>query len=148
MALTPPQLAARMLRTTHTLFLLSIFFYAIIGEKMMKHPAYSGGRMLIVAMAAVAVAVAGAAVVLRSRMVAPSAEALRQDPGDTKALRRWQVGTLTSLVLCESIALCGLALRAVGVSFADVLPFYLAAVLLMLLWRPQLDLPSAGPGAG
>jgi hypothetical protein len=144
--MTAPQLALRTLRTTHTLFLLSILFYAFLGERLMQRPAaYRGSRMLIVTMAMLAVALAGAAAILRGRTVTPSADTLRRDPQDLPALKRWQMGSLTSLAICESVALCGLALRARGAALNVVLPFYLAGFVLMLAWRPRLDLSSTGP---
>ena len=147
--MSPAQLALRTLRTTHALFLVSIVLYALVGEGAMRHPAnYRGGRTLLVAMAVVAVGTAGAASVLRGRIVAPAAAALHRDPRDAASLRRWQTGTLSALALTEVVALCGLALRGAGASLEQALPFYLAGMVLMMAWRPRLDLPPDSPGPG
>jgi hypothetical protein len=146
MNLTPPQLALRTLRTTHALFVLSIVFYAFVGEKMMQHAATPASATMIVGMAVAAAGIAAAAAIIRGKFVAPSVEALRLRPENGKALKSWQAGSLISLALAESVGLCGVALRAGGVPLEQALPFYLAAIVLMMIWRPRLDLSSAsGP---
>ena len=78
-------------------------------------------------------------------MVKMAEEALRLRPHDTQALNRWRGGTLASLCLCDSIALSGFALPLLGETLHWVLPFYGAAILLMLLWTPRLEVSGPGP---
>jgi hypothetical protein len=57
--------------------------------------------------------------------------------------RHWRFSTLLSLVLAESIALYGFVLRFMGASRRVSWPFFVCALILMVVWRPQLEL-SAG----
>jgi hypothetical protein len=84
------------------------------------------------------------ALVVRSRMVTPAQEKLRVQTDDGGALKRWRIGSLISLVLVESVALYGFALRVMGGTRSHTWPFYLAAILIMLMWTPRLDLVSPG----
>ena len=64
-------------------------------------------------------------------------EVLRADPDNSQALQRWRGGQLASMVLFVSVALCGFALRFLGVALVRVIPFYLASALLLIWFRPS-----------
>jgi hypothetical protein len=77
---------------------------------------------------------------IRRKKLFPALDRLRRDPIDAGALKEWRFSTNLSLVLTMSIALYGLVLRILGGSRLISWPFFVAALLLMLMWRPQLDL--------
>lgn len=76
----------------------------------------------------------------RRKTMVPALEKLRRDPNDIGALKQWRKATIVVLVLTMSIALYGLVLRVLGASRHAAWPFFVLALILMLAWRPQLDL--------
>src|SRR5437879_11220850 len=88
------------------------------------------------------------ALVVRGRLVNPAKQKLELDASDSGALSRWRMGTLISLVLVESVALYGLALRVIGSTRSQTLPLYLSAIAIMLLWPHRLDLHSSRSAPG
>jgi hypothetical protein len=55
---------------------------------------------------------------------------------------------LVSLVFAMTICLYGLVLRFLGAARLVSWSFYLAALILMLVWRPQLDLRGEASYSG
>ena len=84
----------------------------------------------------------------RRKKLFPALEKLRRDPNDIGALKQWWGATILVLVLAVSVALYGLVLRVLGASRRVAWPFFLLALILMLAWRPQLDLSGDVPEAG
>lgn len=81
--------------------------------------------------------IAGIALFFRMRMVTAAIEALRTKPEDQSAIGRWRAGNILSCVLAESIVLFGFALRFIGGTSVQSLPFYLAGMAMMILWFPR-----------
>jgi hypothetical protein len=81
----------------------------------------------------------GVAVFLRSRMIGPSEESLRSNPSDESALKKWQTGVFVSLVMASTIVLFGLVLKFMGATWNVAGWFFIAGILLLLIWRPRLD---------
>jgi hypothetical protein len=81
----------------------------------------------------------------RRKTIFPASEKLRRDPNDMEALKQWRKATIVVLVLAMSIGLYGLILRVLGASRRVAWPFFLLALILMLAWRPQLDLSGDVP---
>ena len=52
-------------------------------------------------------------------------------------LNRWQNANTASFVLCEAIGLLGFALRYLGSTREQAIPFYGAAILLLLIFFPR-----------
>ncbi|HXN22496.1 MAG TPA: hypothetical protein VOA41_07110 [Candidatus Dormibacteraeota bacterium] len=136
--MTPIELNIRQTRVLHAVMLFTMFLYALVGEKMgpIPSPLQPTFYRAFVILAAALVVVA---LVLRSRILAPAVEALKAHPDDSVAWTRWRVGNTITFVLCESVALFGFALRMLGGKLAASLPLYAAAILLMLIWAPRLD---------
>ncbi len=134
--------AVRLLRTVQLALLVSIVLHAAVGQKIAAEPSdvTQWHRIFI----ALAILLVGIAMFFRLRMVRPAAEALRLRPEDAQMLARWRIGSLISLVLCEAIGLYGFALRVLGGEFSLSAPFYAVAILLMLVWRPRLDVSRPG----
>lgn len=125
----------RWARTLHLVLFLSIFLYVIAGE--MQHPALESIPPLMqYGLFVVAGSVTIVAVVFRQMTAGSAEEVLRRTPDDAVALARWRVGQLVSYVLAESVALFGFALRFLGAPFGRVLPYYAAASVLFLVFRP------------
>jgi uncharacterized membrane protein YfcA len=134
--------AVRLLRTVQLALLVSIVLHAAVGQKIAVEPSdvTQWHRIFI----ALTILLVGIAMFFRLRMVRPAAEALRLRPEDAQMLARWRTGSLISLVLCEAVGLYGFALRVLGGEFSLSAPFYAVAILLMLAWRPRLDVSRPG----
>jgi len=78
---------------------------------------------------------------IRSRLVQPAREALRSNPDDSAAARRWRSGVIISLMFCETILLFGFALRFLGGSWNVCGAFYGVGIFFLLAWTPRLELP-------
>jgi len=134
--------AVRLLRTVQAALLVSIVLHAVVSQKITTEPrdVTLFHRMFI----ALTILLVGIAMVFRVRMVGPAAETLRLRPEDAQMLTRWRTGSLVSLVLCEAVGLYGFALRVLGGEFLLSAPFYAVAILLMLVWRPRLEVSRPG----
>jgi hypothetical protein len=75
--------------------------------------------------------------VLRRKYLGRSVTALRSNPENVQAIKRWQTGQVLSFVLSEAVALYGVNLRYLGLSFREVIPFYAAGLALMLWSWPR-----------
>lgn len=73
----------------------------------------------------------------RRKYVRTARATLAQVPNEAKALRRWQVGYITSFVLSEAVVLYGTNLRFYGLTFSQVVYFYIAGTLLMIFSGPR-----------
>jgi F0F1-type ATP synthase membrane subunit c/vacuolar-type H+-ATPase subunit K len=142
--MTQQGLALKMLRTLQAAFILSVVLYAFVGEKFMALSATAPASPLVTGFTVVAMGMMLIALIVRSRMVGPARERLEAAADDLDALKRWRLGTLISFVLIESVALYGFVLRVLGATRSQAAPFYLAAIVTMLIWTPRLDLGSSG----
>ena len=77
------------------------------------------------------------ALFLRIKMVQPGAVILQEKPDDQTALARWRAGNILSFVLAETVVLFGFALRFIGGTTWQSLPFYIVGIALMLVWWPH-----------
>ncbi|MGH9602477.1 MAG: hypothetical protein ACRD24_08820 [Terriglobales bacterium] len=126
----------RILRVIHAALLLSCFIYAVIGEAI--GPAEPKDvKLFLMVFGFLGVTDIGIAMLLRPRFVGEPEEILRRAPNDASALQRWLTGHFILYAMCESVAILGLVLRIVGATLVQVMPFYGAAVLLMLVWMPR-----------
>lgn len=126
----------RTLRVIHAALLLSCLIYAYIGE--VAGPEESKDmKLFLMAFGFLGATNLGIAMLLRPRFVGAAEEILRRSPDDATALQRWMTGHFVLYAMCESVALFGLVLRILGATLVQVLPFYGAAVLLMLVWVPR-----------
>jgi len=127
--------AVRILHFVHVAILLSIPLYALLGEVAGPSPRDLG--FLHKALLAVTVASFGLFTVFRITMVRPAEEVLGRNPEDTSALGRWTTGNIVTFALIESVALFGLVVRLLGGTFAQAVPFYAAAFLLLIFVVPR-----------
>ena len=118
--------------TTWFLFLLVIHLTAPVQQHV--------SLTVVQAVALVALTDIGLALYFRSQYMGRSAEALREQPGDTAGLARWRTGNIVSFTFAETITLCGLALKFLGADWRIAGPFFAVGLVLLLLWFPRLDI--------
>ena len=126
----------RALRVVHGAMLVAVLLYVWIGEQIGPKAAHDVALLQLV-LALVSASTVAAALVLCRKMTLPAEAALRSNSQDAAALQRWRGGYIVSFAISESIALFGLVLRVLGGSLRQSLPFYLAAVVLLLILRPS-----------
>ncbi len=126
--------AWRTVRIVHFAVLLTIPIYGVVGEftgpQDAKDVAWLQQILMVVAAASIVLML-----LVRKHRVSPAEEALRLRPEEADSLGRWVLGNVASFALCQSVGVCGLVLRLLGGTLAQSLPFYVAAIgLLLLLW--------------
>jgi hypothetical protein len=137
----------RQMRFIHAVFSLTVFWIGYQAERMAgTGTGYSS--VFLGAIISGAVFDALLAFYFRRKRLLPALEKLRRYANDTGALKEWRFSTILSLTLTESIALYGLVMRVLGASRRVSWPFFGVALILMLIWRPQLDLGSEASNAG
>jgi len=139
--------ALREMRVIYAVFLFSVVLYTIVAEQFLAKAEGSVSLTFVVAFTVLAVLNGLVAQYFRRKKLVPSLEKLRRNPGDVAALKEWRFSTLLSLVLAEPIALLGVALRALGGGRNVAWPFFAAALILLLIWRPQLEFDAEAPGS-
>jgi hypothetical protein len=128
--------ALKSLRIIQVAFISSVILYMLVGEVAGRRPAMSNPT-IAVAIAVIAASTVAIIAILRRIMLMPAAAVLSSNPSDGSALTRWRAATLVVLALCESIGLYGLVLRFLGFTLTQTMPFYLAAILMMLYFGPK-----------
>jgi hypothetical protein len=128
--------AVRVIRIVHGVLLFSMILYAFTAERIGMHEPHDI-RVIWIAFLALCPAEIGIAFYFRLKCVQPAAELLQTQPGDASALGRWRAGNIITFVIAEAIMLYGFALRFLGGTVLQALPFYAAAVALMILWWPR-----------
>ena len=67
----------------------------------------------------------------------PAESSLAGNPESATTLYRWRTGYMATYALSEAIVLYGVVLRFLGLSFSQVVPFFLAGFILMLFFGPR-----------
>jgi hypothetical protein len=135
------QMTLRDLRIIHGVMLVSVPLYMLVIFQVHPREGHLSPAMPG-AFAVLSVTEIAVALFLRARLLAPCMEILRSNPDDPQALGRWRTGNLVSFTLAESVALLGFALKFLGASWFVAGPFFAAAIFLLLIWTPRIDLPS------
>jgi hypothetical protein len=143
----PRAASLRQMRIVHAVLLLSVLLSAYTSEQLAGNGSGFSTQFLE-AIGVVCIFDVLIAYYFRRSRVFSALERLRRDPNDASALKQWRGMTIIVLVLIESVALYGLVLRVLGASRRIAWPFFLLAVILMLMWRPQLDLSGEIPETG
>jgi hypothetical protein len=131
--------ALRRMRILHAVFFLSVVLLAQ-GAEQMAGTATGYSTIFLGMMIYLAIFDGLIAYYFRRKRLHPALDKLRRDPNDAGALKEWRIMTLLSLSLTFSIALYGFVLRFFGAGRPVSWPFFLLALLLMVVWRPQLEL--------
>jgi hypothetical protein len=85
----------------------------------------------------VSILMASATVFIHHKLVGTALDALRSIPDDPNSLAKWRQGVVLIDVLLETVVLFGFALRFLGGTLQQSLPFYAAGIGLMILWWPR-----------
>jgi hypothetical protein len=127
----------RFLRVFSSVLLFSVILYIWVAEKVVEHPPQLLNPVMLLGIGACSLAVFAIALFARVKIIRPALETLQTKQDDTSALQHWRSGNILSFVLFEAIVLFGFALRFLGGSTLQSLPFYAAGIGLMLLWWPH-----------
>ncbi|MGH9713431.1 MAG: hypothetical protein ACRD5M_09060, partial [Candidatus Acidiferrales bacterium] len=126
----------RSIRIIFAVILFAMFLHVLTAEKLIQHEPQDVHRiwpgLLIVGLWDLAVLL-----YFRFKAVRSAEETLQTQPEDRTALARWRVGYIITFVLSESIVLFGFALRFLGGTPMQSLPFYVIGISIMLLSWPR-----------
>ena len=75
-------------------------------------------------------------------MISESATKLSTNPEDTEALRTWRSGQIISFTFAETVVLFGFVLKVLGARWNVAGSFFVVGILLLVAWRPKLDVSS------
>ena len=125
----------RLLRIVWGALLLSIVFYIVVGERVARRTAID--PIIFRAIALVAVVTVAMIFVVRRMVVLRALGKLTASPEDAASLLRWRGGHIATFALCEAVALYGFVLRMQGFTLAQVAPFYISGLILMLYFGPR-----------
>jgi F0F1-type ATP synthase membrane subunit c/vacuolar-type H+-ATPase subunit K len=130
------EISIRLLRTVQVAMLISIGLYAFICEVYGPIPK-EVPLTFIHTMVALAVCTIGAVLVVRRVIVKPAESILAANPENIAVLNRWRTGYMATFALSEAVVIFGVVSRFVGISFSQVVPFFLAGFILMLFFGPR-----------
>jgi len=133
----------RSMRIVHAVLLSAVAGYAFVADRILR-PAVDAPVRFVESFCMMAALIVVIAFGFRRKLLHAANNALQQGPSDAAALSRWRTANILSMVLAVSVALIGVALRAVGGDRRVVWLFFLVSVVLMLCWRPRLD--DSAPG--
>jgi hypothetical protein len=130
--------ALRVLQIVRGALLVSVVLYFVMAEQILRSSdAMPPDPIVFYVLVLTAIVSLIIATVLRRKLSGNAGEILRNQPGDAAALTRWRMGHLLFLAICEAVALYGFVLRILGFSRMQALPFYLAALVAMVLFGPR-----------
>jgi len=129
--------ARKTLQVVRIVLVVSIAVYVFLGERVRPSTAGAPDRNFYFAITLVALTMVGMAFAVWRLFVLRSEATLAAQPEDAVALKRWWVGYIFTYALCEAVALFGFALRIVGFTLSQVVPFYIVGFVLMILFSPS-----------
>ena len=140
----------KQMRVIHVTLVVAVFLYALTAEQIIRRANAATRNTPSATLLGGITFVAGldglVAYYFRRTKLEAALDKLRRNRNDQDALKQWRFATLLSLVLALSVGLYGFALRFLGASRRVSWSFSLAALILMLLWRPKIELASGIPG--
>lgn len=111
--------------------------------RILKPAEHKVSPIIIASISLVSVSDIGIAIFFRKKLIKGSEERLRGNPDDMTALGKWRKGVIMSFTYAETVVLFGFVLKFLGARWNIAGPFFALGILLLLAWRPTLDL-SAG----
>jgi hypothetical protein len=124
------------MRIIYGLLLLAAIFYVLTAQKLFHHEAHDV-HLIWLGFLVTGLTLVGVGRFFRLKMLQPAAATLQTIPDDQSSLARWRIGNLLSCLLAESVVLFGFALRFLGGTSTQSLPFYIVGIALMLVWWPR-----------
>ena len=120
--------------------LACIALYVVIVKLL---PSSATPNMLVFKVAtALAVVMVATVFAFRHTMVQRALTALALQPEDRLAISRWRTAYLVVYLLSEVIATYGVILHFMGFTLEQVSLFFIAGLLLILLYAPQRPVPA------
>lgn len=117
-------------------FLLYLLVLPAVLEKFVAITPGALDRTVLVAVCFVCVAEIGIALVIRSRYPLTTEDVTLQTDESSRT-RKWMTMQIASYAIATSVALYGVALRAIGASLAEAMSFYAVALVLLVSWWPR-----------
>jgi len=136
----------RQMRIVHGIFAVAIVLYAYTAEQLTGKNGSGVQSEFLYGIITVAGLDGLIAYYFRRTKLLPALEKLRMNANDSEALKQWRFSTILSMCLALSIALYGFVLRFLGASRHVSWSFYVAALVLLLIWRPQLEIANEPAG--
>jgi hypothetical protein len=136
----PPQTVEgtlRFIRSVHGVLIFAMFMQVLTVEKILPHPAQTLNATIGTSFLVLSVLIVGATVLIRVKLVGTALDTLRSTPDDAIARGNWRKGVVLTDVLLDSVVLYGFALRFLGGTRQQSLPFYAAGSGFMILWWPN-----------
>lgn len=132
-----PAAALRSMRIVHLVLSGAIAMYIYSAQFVLRPTSEAADPVMVKGFVVLCIAGIVINFWVRKRQLGPAMEGIRR--GDPTGLKRWQKVNIRSWVLALSVALFGFALRMTGGGTKVTLPFFLAGLALMWVWRPRLD---------
>jgi len=129
--------AIRTVQLIRMALLASIVLYVVVGEILGSKSLYRGNQTIFFALAGMTISIVVGIFAMRRILVLPSQTVLASNSSDLNALNRWRTGYIVIYAMSEAIAMFGLVLRVTGFTLTQVVPFYIAGVLLILYFSPR-----------
>jgi hypothetical protein len=126
--------AMRSMRLLHVILCIAIVMYVYVAQSILR-PTSVAPPLFIETFSVLCIVTVVIGLGIRRRLLPRAIEGMRG--GDSTALGRWRQANVLSMVLAVSVSLYGVAFRAIGGSPQATWPFFIAAAILMWLWRPQ-----------
>ena len=126
----------RSIRIIYAALLFTMILYVLTAEKL-SHQEPHDIHTIWLAFLVSGLMIVAVALSFRIKMLKPAGETLQAKADDQRALARWRAGNILSAVLAETVVLFGFALRFMGGTTWQALPFYVVGIALMLVWWPR-----------
>jgi F0F1-type ATP synthase membrane subunit c/vacuolar-type H+-ATPase subunit K len=127
----------RMLRIIYTGMLLAGIIYVFLPEVLSRPNRENINPAIYTAFVTLAALMIGMTFIVRQAMIGRALETLQLRPDDTLAITRWRTGYIILFALAETVVLYGLVLRFIGATLKQVVPIYVAGIVLLLLVQPR-----------
>ena len=127
----------RILRVIHAAMVAGTILYVVIAQTVIRVEGKTVSPIIYFAVAVLAAVMVGLIFVARQAWLSSAVEALQMRPDDAAASMRWRTAYIVIFALCEATVLYGFVLRVLGATLAQVVPFYAAGILLLLLFSPR-----------
>ena len=126
-----------MLQMLRFALLTSVVLYVLVGEVAGPKHAAQPLPILFHVLTILAIGMVALAFTMRRMMMKP-VEPSVSGTIDPAVMNRWRTANLLTYVVSEAVGLFGLVLRIMGFTLVQVIPFYLAAFILILFLAPRL----------
>jgi hypothetical protein len=127
----------RFVRTVHGLLLFAMFMYVLTAERILPHQPRTLNSTIGTMFLVLSILMVSATVLIQQKLVGAARDTLHSIPDDPNSLAKWRRGVILTDVLLESVVLYGFALRFLGGTLQQALPFYAAGIGLMIPWWPR-----------